>query len=719
MALIAAFLMAWGLVTPARAAEYVPLTPLPDFYHSHGLTYSDGFLYHAGGLSGTSGVMGGRKLWHAKVEGASLGAWTAGPDLPESTFSHATVALGRTLYLVGGQHFRPGFGIGASNVVYYSRLNADGTPGPWAETTPLPKAAFFLNAAVWNGRLYVTGGWNGQGLLPDVYSAAANADGTLGAWRAETPLPEGVYTHAAAAEGTLYVLGGVVNGGSDVRSDVYHASIGADGALGPWTPTSPLPVPLANLGSAIAGGRLYVTGGWTGAEASTATYSAPILPDKSLGEWTAYAHFAPGRNRHATASGGGRLYVSGGVNGVPLNEVLGVELPAAPPPASAVPALVLFMPPVLNLTSNGKGVTSFIAFRAEHGRASDVVAASVAITKVGGKAIVPIPAQVKDKGKGDGEDDGEDDGEEPAFGFSFFKAKFDRAKVQAAITDGENKLTVTGRFADGRLFEGTGRIWGKEKKPLLAKKCRNEEPALEFAEGAAQKPVPREGGEVRAGRSGVRLPDGAHAGGLVSVHEAPPLSDDEKRKQAAAARKRGVEPVGEAVEFGPHGTRFDKPVTLELPYDRDRLPSGVKEGDLAVHYWNASRGEWEPLASIVDTAARVVRAQTTHFSQYQVLSGGIGTAAVTGFGDVYAFPNPARNGVNPTFHVEAPGADSVRIRVYDLTGKRVFERTLTGATPFEGLWDVSGVGSGVYYYHVEASGGGRTERKTGKLAVIK
>lgn len=714
MALIAAFLMAWGLLTPARAAEYVPLTPLPDFYHAHGLAYDDGILYHAAGLSGTSGVLGGRKVWHARLDGASLGAWTPGPELPESTFSHATVALGRTLYLVGGQHYRPGFGIGASNVVYYSRLGPDGAPGPWAETTPLPKAAFFLNAAVWNGRLYVTGGWNSAGLLPDVYSAAANADGTLGPWRAETPLPEGVYTHAAAAEGTLYVLGGVVNGGSDVRGDVYHASIGADGALGPWLPTSPLPVPLANLGSAIANGRLYVTGGWTGSQASTTTYSAPILPDKSLGEWSAFAHFTPGRNRHATAAGAGRLFVSGGFNGRPLNEVLAVELPA-PPPSAAVPALVLFMPAVLNLSSNGKSVNSYIGFRSEQARASDVAAASVAITKVNGAAITPIPAQVKAKGMGGDEEEEAD----PAFGFSVFKAKFDRAAVQAAIADGENKLTVTGRLADGRAFEGTGRIWGKEKKPLVAKKTKNEEPAVQFADGAAQKPVPREGGEVRAGRSGVRLPGGAHSGVLVTVHEAPPLSEDEKRKQAAAARRRGVEPVGEAVEFGPHGTRFDKPVTLELPYDRARLPAGVKESDLGVHYWNAARGEWEALASIVDTAARVVRAQTTHFSQYQVLSGGIGTAAVTGFGDVYAFPNPARNGANPTFHVEAPGADSVRIRVYDLTGKRVHERTLTGATPFEGLWDVSGVGSGVYYYHVEASGGGETKRKSGKLAVIK
>lgn len=712
MASLRAIVLVWGLLVPAGAAEFAPLTPLPDYYHSHGLAYVDGFLYHAGGLSGTSGVMGGRKTWSAPLSGASLGSWTPGPDLPESTFSHATVAVGRTLYLVGGQHFRPGFGVGASPLVYYSRLNADGTPGPWTETTPLPKAAFFLNAAVWNGRVYVTGGWNGEGLLPDVYSAPANADGTLGAWRAETPLPEGVYTHAAAAEGTLYVLGGVVNGGSDVRNDVYKAAIGADGALGAWEATTPLPVPLANLGSALAGGRLYVTGGWTGAEASTITYSAPILPDKSLGEWTAYATLSPGRHRHATAVGGGRLYVSGGVNGQPLNEVLGVDLPA-PPPTAAVPALALFMPPVLSLHNSGKSVNAFIAFRAEHGKAADVDAASVAITKVNGVAIVPIPASVKG-------DDKDDDGEDPRWGFSFLHVKFDRAKVQAAISDGENKLTVSGRFKDGRAFEGTGRIWGKEKKPIACKRAKNHEPALKLAEGSSQKPVDGSGGEVRAGRSGVRLPGGALNGGVpVTVHQDPPRDDREKTRQAEAARRKGVEAVGDPVEFGPHGTVFGKPVTLELPYERERLPPGVDESGLAVHYWNAGRGEWEELPSIVDTVARLVRAQTTHFSQYQVLSGGSGVAAVSDFGEVYAFPNPARPGSNPTFHVEAPGADTVAIRVYDVSGARRHEKTVTGSSPFESAWDVSGVASGVYYYVIEASGGGTSRRKTGKLAVIK
>ena len=103
-----------------------------------------------------------------------------------------------------------------------------------------------------------------------------------------------------------------------------------------------------------------------------------------------------------------------------------------------------------------------------------------------------------------------------------------------------------------------------------------------------------------------------------------------------------------------------------------------------------------------------------------MLSGGNVAAAATGFGEVYAFPNPARGGVNPVIHVEAPGADTVRVNVYDVTGARRHTLTMTGAgAAHEMTWDVSGIGSGVYYYVVEASGGGSTVRKTGKLAVIK
>jgi hypothetical protein len=300
------------------------------------------------------------------------------------------------------------------------------------------------------------------------------------------------------------------------------------------------------------------------------------------------------------------------------------------------------------------------------------------------------------------------------------KFKFDRSAVLAVLQEGDNALLVRGRLRDGRVFEGSDTLWATEARRIAGRRCRNHEPALKLSESAAQKPVDAAGGEVRAGRAAVAVPDGAVAEGLpVTVHEDPPLSDAEKGRQSVAARRLGVEAVGEPVEYGPHGARFNKPVTIELPYDRDRLPPGVRESQLAVHYWNASRGEWEALASFVDTLARVVRAQTTHFSQYQVLSGSSAVAAAGDLGEVYAFPNPARGGANPTFHVEAPGADTVSIRVYDLTGARRHEKTLTGTTPFESAWDVSGVGSGVYYYVIEASGGGSSRRKSGKLAVIK
>lgn len=745
MGLAAVF--SWAFLLSASAAEYAPLTPLPDSYRLHGLAQSDGFLYHVGGLSGTMGIAGARKVFYSRVQtDGALTPWTPGPDLPEITFSHAAAAWNKTLYVIGGQRFTPGVGLGPSNTVYYSRLGADGVPGAWATTTPLPNAAFYLNAAFWQGRLYVTGGWNHVGLLPDVYSAPALPDGTLGAWRPETPLPEGVYTHAAAAEGTLYVLGGVVNGGSEVRNDVYFATIGADGTLGPWTTTSPLPQPLSNLGSVVADGRVFVTGGWTGTAASNATYSAPILADRSLGEWTTYANTPTGRYQHGTASDGKRLFVSGGFTEGVLSDVLAVSLPApVPPPSTAAPALVVFSPVVLNLSSRGRWVSAYLAFRREFADADDVAPGSAAIIAVNGVPITPIPAAVERRSwgrgndgngnngnhgnghngnHGDDDEDDEDDDGGPRLGVAILKLKFDRAKVQAAIASGENRLTVRGRLTDGRTVEGTGRIWGKVRKPIAGRRVKNLAPALKLSENAAQKPVNHEGGEVRAHRAAVRLPEGALPAGVpVTVNEAPTQDEAEKNRQSSAAAKRNVAAVGAAVEYGPHGARFDKPVTIELPFERERLPSGVKESEIAVHYWNAARGDWEALPSIVDGPARVVRAQTTHFSWYQVFSGGNSSPAAAGlaFGDVYAYPNPARGGANPVVRVEAPLADRVELKIYDVTGALRHAATATGtAAAHEFVWDASSVPSGVYFYVARASvaGSGDIVSK-GKLAVIK
>lgn len=234
--------------------------------------------------------------------------------------------------------------------------------------------------------------------------------------------------------------------------------------------------------------------------------------------------------------------------------------------------------------------------------------------------------------------------------------------------------------------------------------------------------------------TGVTVPKDALAADLEITVAQADAQTDAVPKQASRAQKR-IAAASEEVEYGPEGTRFSKPVTLTISYDP---APGLDESKLKVHYWNPSSKEWEALDSVVDTRAKTVSAQTTHFSVYQVQGAGAGivpAAAVDEFNlrDQYAFPNPSRRGQAVTFRVQPGLADSVEIRVYDVAGRKVHESSRFNFTAafddgngkgpqhtYDHVWDVGGVGSGVYRYVITARRAGRPDiRVSGKAGVIK
>jgi hypothetical protein len=267
-------------------------------------------------------------------------------------------------------------------------------------------------------------------------------------------------------------------------------------------------------------------------------------------------------------------------------------------------------------------------------------------------------------------------------------------------------------------------------------------PGLALSARAAFSPVGAAGSAVRAkDRAAVVIPEGAATSGL-GVTVSPPKKSDlmEIRRQASVEARKGLVAAAVGVQYGPEGTHFAKPVTLELPYDRASLPAGVSENDLAVHYWNPALGDWEKLESSVDARAQVVRAQTTHFSLYQIFGGGSAASAPASPNDpafavhaAYAFPNPSRNGAPVVFRVQPGLADSVSVRVYDLSGRLVHESSdftnrggfddgngFGSQFTFDHAWDVSGAGSGVYRYVVTGHKAGAGDiSETGKVGVIK
>jgi len=226
---------------------------------------------------------------------------------------------------------------------------------------------------------------------------------------------------------------------------------------------------------------------------------------------------------------------------------------------------------------------------------------------------------------------------------------------------------------------------------------------------------------------------------ILSVEGDRPRNEERK---TAAAKAGKLEQRGYAYEFGPEGSVFDKAVTISLPYDEDeRSPE-----KLAIAYWNEAAGAWELLASRRDDSARLVKTDVPHFSQYQVVAASyavsdvekvnrfrasemgdsaVAEAAEFKLGEVYVYPNPAKGGKVPVFHVEVGMADSVKLKVFTVAGQVVHEHTITGIPQFIGAayayeyaWD-GHIASGVYYYTMEAERSGKKLRARGKFAVVR
>ena len=248
--------------------------------------------------------------------------------------------------------------------------------------------------------------------------------------------------------------------------------------------------------------------------------------------------------------------------------------------------------------------------------------------------------------------------------------------------------------------------------------------------------MPASGGKVTAlSHASVSVPPKALAASTsVSIDRAASSGTDKDARDKARTSS-ALGDMGEPIEFGPEGTQFAVPVTIELPYDLASVPLG-RESALAIHYWDRTTGAWAALQTEVDLVHHRLRAQTDHFSLYQPLLSGIYPAAAASaefrLVDIYAFPNPARRSHIATIRSQVGLADEVEVRIYDISGRLVNSGSTSAwqilddgngkgsQYTYDYVWDTGGVGSGVYIYAVTAKKvGSASIRKTDKVGVIK
>jgi N-acetylneuraminic acid mutarotase len=322
------------VAAPGLAAPWVQTTSLPDGYTGQSLVYSSGYLYQAGGVSFNNGFQDGTNVFYAQVHSdGTIGSWNSAIPLPEAVAYHAGVAANGFVYVIGGVHYSPDYGVSdATNGVYYSKINSDGSLGAWNIAAPLPQGLDQFSASVWNNTIYVAGGGNGSLAVSNVYSAQIQSNGSLTSWTTQTSLPVAIYSQAEAANGYLYVLGGVLNNEDAVQS-VYYAKINADGALAGWSQTVQLPQTESAFGAIAANGLIFSIAGYNGSTtATTNLYVAAVNGNGMLGSWSSGASLPMPIFGFGVANNNSYIFLAGGQfnNGQASSAVYSIALPVPP-----------------------------------------------------------------------------------------------------------------------------------------------------------------------------------------------------------------------------------------------------------------------------------------------------------------------------------------------------------------------------------------------------
>jgi len=181
-------------------------------------------------------------------------------------------------------------------------------------------------AAVWNDRIFVTGGLNDSNNETNtIYTSPQLSSGgdITSAWASDTDVFDVARSGgtAVAYANNLYILGG--NDGTNFFNDVQFTQINSDGTLDEWRNTASLPRRVSDSEGFAANGFIYLVGGRSDySQCSNNTYVAPISANTTIasgnnptgtGVWfKTNVEFEGERHSAAVTHNEGKVYVLGG-----------------------------------------------------------------------------------------------------------------------------------------------------------------------------------------------------------------------------------------------------------------------------------------------------------------------------------------------------------------------------------------------------------------------
>jgi len=188
--------------------------------------------------------------------------------------------------------------------------------GTWHVAAPIPMKRTEVAAAALDGKIYVVGGFEkpsfGNVLNFGITPSVEDYDPATDRWAARTPMPVGLHhVGIGVAGGRLYVIGGYSRSGLSVWNPV--ATVYAyDPAMDRWTERASMPTTRGALSVTEHEGKLYAIGGYD----RKANNAQVEVYDPAHNVWTTAAPLPAPRDHLGTATVAGKIYAIGGrVNG--------------------------------------------------------------------------------------------------------------------------------------------------------------------------------------------------------------------------------------------------------------------------------------------------------------------------------------------------------------------------------------------------------------------
>ena len=294
------------LTQPSLTFKTVADLQLGAVRSDHAALVAGNFVYVLGGASSTGTLAVERA---SIMETSNLfGFHQVPPRLKNARSHHAAAVIGNYVYVFGGQQ-------GGARLLSIERaeIQPDGTLGDFAiQLATLASARDGHTVTVYGGYVYLIGGANGS-VQTQVSRAPINPDGTLGMFEAHGSLFTGRAYHASVVVGnTLYVLGGMVNGGAPTAS-CERATFSSNG-LGSFTEISSCMLqPRMGHSAAVLGNNVYVFSGSSGGTLAGIEIGAIGVND-SVTFAFANTSLQVSRVNHTVAVAGKRLYVIDGTD---------------------------------------------------------------------------------------------------------------------------------------------------------------------------------------------------------------------------------------------------------------------------------------------------------------------------------------------------------------------------------------------------------------------